>query len=460
MYWYNQLLKYDFATFIGKTLATCDPGANYLPNWHIDLIAEYLEAARRGEIKRLIINMPPRSLKSVCVSVAWPAWLLGHAPSSRIIASSYAASLSIKHSIDCRTVMLSDWYRRVFPDIALAPDQNEKSKFMTAQRGFRMATSVGGSVTGEGGNFLIVDDPINPKQAMSARWRGQVNQWFDHTFSTRLNDKKHGVIIVVMQRLHPSDLTAHLMEKGGWNQLLLPMVATQKEVHDFGAVYKKREIGDLLHEARDDQSVAEHTKHALGSMAFAAQYQQQPMPDDGGMVRPWWFGRYKETPECTHYIQSWDTAIKAGKQHDASVCLTFGQYEGRSYLLDVALMRCEYPDLKKAVYALQERWNPHAILLEDKASGQQLIQDIKRESHLPVIAIQPKADKVTRFAAISAMIEAGKVVLPEKSPWLADLEEELWLFPHAPHDDQVDALTQYLDWVRKNNSLKARVRAI
>ncbi len=162
MQWYDQLLKNDFSSFIGKTLATCDPAAEYLPNWHIDLIAEYLEAARKSEITRLIINMPPRSLKSICVSVAWPAWLLGNNPSSRIIAASYAQSLAVKHSIDARMVIGSDWYKRIFPDVHLARDQNEKSKFMTTKRGFRMAASVGGAITGEGGNYLIIDDPINP----------------------------------------------------------------------------------------------------------------------------------------------------------------------------------------------------------------------------------------------------------------------------------------------------------
>jgi hypothetical protein len=132
----------------------------------------------------------------------------------------------------------SDWYRRLFPDVEFAHDQNEKSKFMTQQRGFRMATSVGGSVTGEGGNFLIVDDPINPAQAMNANWRKHVNQWFDHTFATRLNDKQKGVIVVVMQRLHHNDLTGHLLERGGWQQLSLPMVAVKKEVHDFGSIYQ------------------------------------------------------------------------------------------------------------------------------------------------------------------------------------------------------------------------------
>ncbi len=264
-----------------------------------------------------------------------------------------------------------------------------------------------------------------------------------------------------MQRLHADDLSGYLLARGGWEHLALPMVATQNSVHDFGNVYKERVIGELLHPQRDTAPIALRTKNELGSMAFAAQYQQCPLPDDGGMVRPWWFGRYKNAPlEYINRVQSWDTAIKAGKQHDASVCLTFAEHEGKSYLLDAAVMRCEYPDLKRALYNLSERWSPQAILIEDKASGQQLLQDIRRESHLPVLPIQPKGDKITRFAAVSAMIEAGRVVLPERTPWLADFEEELWMFPHGAHDDQVDALSQYLDWLRTRISWKPSVRQL
>jgi len=458
--WFDELLKNDLPSFIGKTLSTVDPGATYLPNWHIDLIAEYLEAARRGEINRLIINMPPRSLKSVCVSVAWPVWLIGHEPHTRILAASYASSLSIKHSLDCRLTITSPWYRRIFPEVQLAPDQNEKRKFMTTARGFRLATSVGGSTTGEGGNFLIIDDPLNPAQAMNEHWRNRVNQWFEHTFASRLDDKQKGVIVLVMQRLHEHDLTGYLLAKGGWRHVCLPAVATKAEMHDFGRVYKERAIGELLHPARENAILIERARIELGSGAFAAQYQQQPLPEEGGMVRPWWLGRYKVAPVAGRRVQSWDTAIKSGQQHDASVCLTFAECGGRSYLLDARVLRREYPDLKRLLYALAEQWQPHSILIEDRASGQQLLQDVRRETALPVIAVHPKHDKVTRFAAVSAMIEAGKLVLPEQAGWLADFEAELFAFPGGAHDDQVDALTQYLDWLRAQTWEKLRIRRV
>lgn len=460
-FWYNQLLCKNFSTFIGKTLSTVDPSAEFLPNWHIDLIAEYLEAARKSQITRLIINMPPRCLKSICVSVAWPAWIIGHNPTSRIIAASYAASLGIKHSLDCRMLLTDPWYQDVFPEVKLTRDQNEKHKFMTTKRGFRMASSVGASVVGEGGNFLIIDDPISPAQAMNKHWREHVNNWFDHTFSTRLNNKKTGVIVLVMQRLHSEDLSGYLLAKGGWEHLSLPAVSLSPQHYNFGSVTKFRESGELLHPERENLQLIERAKIELGSSVFAAQYQQNPLPDEGGMVKRSWLLRYSTLPVVSdNVVQSWDTAIKSGAQHDASVCLTFVEAEGRSYLRGAKVMRLEYPDLKRVFYSHTKEHQPHAILLEDKASGQQLLQDVRRETHLPIIAVRPKSDKVTRFAAVSAMIEAGKLVLPQQAPWLADFEAELFSFPDGAHDDQVDALTQYLDWKRSQVWEKLNIRQL
>lgn len=461
MHYYDELLQTDFASFIEKSLATTNPGAEFLPNWHIDLIAEYLEAARVGKITRLIINMPPRALKSQCVSVAWPAWILGHNPSARIIAASYSAGLSVKHSLDCRQIIASLWYQRLFPKTKLTRDQNEKHKFMTTKRGFRFATSVGGTLTGEGGNFLIIDDPMNAAQAMNAHWREQVKRWYDQTFSTRLDDKKNGAIVLVMQRLHMDDLTAHLLSKGGFMQLSLPAIAEEDCVFDFGKVKKERLRGEPLHAAREDAQLIERAKRELGSQGYAAQYQQQPIPEEGALLKLHWFKRHKSPPEePERTVQSWDTAIKSGSQHDASVCLTFMEKNKVSYLVDVQLLRLEYPDLKKALLNAALRWKPNAIVIEDKASGQQLLQDLKRETHLPIIGSQSKANKITRFAAVSALIEAGRVSLPHNATWLSAFEQELMAFPAGANDDQVDALTQYLDFLRKNSFNTMRIRGV
>ena len=209
----NEVLRNDLSAFIHKSFNTINPSVKYSHNWHIDLIAEYLKEVYNGNIKRLIINIPPRSLKSVCISVAFPALILGKNPSSRIIVASYSEILSLKHSTDCRIIINSQWFKKLFPDFQLNQSQNEKHKFATTQNGYRFATSIGGSLTGEGGDILIVDDPHNPQQIMSDKYRLKTIEWFSNTFVSRLNDKKNGVIIIVMPRLHQNDLVGYLLSK-------------------------------------------------------------------------------------------------------------------------------------------------------------------------------------------------------------------------------------------------------
>lgn len=449
----DALLRTRLAAFTQKTFRTVDPGATYKHNWHIDLIAEYLEACTRREIKRLIINIPPRYLKSVSVTVAWPAWLLGHNPSERVLAASYAEVLSLKHSMDCRLVMQSDWYRRVFPALHLTGDQNEKRKFVTTARGHRFATSVGASAIGEGGRFLIVDDPLNAQQALSDVQREAANTWFDQGFSTRLDDKENGVIVIVMQRLHAKDLSGHLLDKGGWEHLCIPAVAETRTVIDFGRVKLVREPGDILHPARENREAIARQQLEMGSYAFAGQYQQRPAPAEGGIFKAGWFKRYDKPQDAYDFIvQSWDTASKPGQLNDPSCCTTWGIRRDGYDLLQVLVRRLEYPDLKALVIKQAEAFGVNAVLIEDKSSGQALLQDLKRETKLPLIAINPVNDKITRASAESATVEAGRLALPTHAPWLTDYEMEMLTFPNAPHDDQVDSTSQFLKWIKERSN--------
>jgi predicted phage terminase large subunit-like protein len=444
---FDALMREDLASFVVKTFHTVDPGAPYLHNWHIDLIAEYLTACYNRDITRLVINIPPRYMKSITATVAFPAWLLGKDPAEKIIAASYSGRLSVKHSIDTRLVVNSPWYKRAFPGTALVSDQNEKSKFMTTARGHRIATSVGGTATGEGGDFLIVDDPHNPKMAASEVERQTALDWFDQTFYSRLNDKKKGVIILVMQRLHEKDLAGHVLESGEYEHLKIPAIAERKTIIDFGSVKITREPGDLLHKDREGPAEMERTKKGLGSYGFAGQYQQNPVPAEGGMIKHAWIKRYKTAPKNpTRIIQSWDTAYKTGQINDPSVCTTWAETATGWYLLHVWRDRVDYPRLKSTVKSLFMQYSPAAVLVEDKASGQSLIQEIRATTRIPVIPIHPETDKVTRMSSQSAQIESGQVYFPESAPWLADLETELFRFPLTDHDDQVDSISQFLKY--------------
>lgn len=445
-------LKGSLSQFIRKAFESVDPGASYLHNWHIDLIAEYLEAATRRDIKRLIINIPPGYLKSISVNVAWPAWLLGNNPSERIVSASYSDALSLKHSVDCRLVTQTEWFKELYPDFQLTADQNTKTKFMSTARGFRFATSVGGTVTGDGGNFLLVDDPLNPVQAASDTERKSANVWFDQTFSNRLRDKKNGVIVVIMQRLHEDDLTGHLLRKGGWEHISLPLIAEQDERFEINGKTFIRGKGELLHPEREGMMEVERQKTELGSYAFSAQMQQRPAPDGGGIFKMEWFVRYDHKPPketVLRIVHSWDTAFKKDQHNDPSCCTVWHETPSGYYLVDVKTGRWEYPEVKRHILNLAARDTPDAILIEDKASGQSLIQDIRSETTLPVIAIEPEADKETRARAQAATVEARNVFLPKHADWLVDFEREISLFPAATHDDQVDSMVQFLRWAKE-----------
>ena len=456
----NLTLRNKFNTFTRATFNTVDPGAQYLHNWHIDCMSEALVACQKRDIKRLIINVPPRYLKSISVSVAWPAYLMGINPSERILAASYSQILSTKHSLDCRLVMQSEWYKHAFPDTLLAKDQNEKMRFETTAKGHRVATSVGGTATGQGGDFLIVDDPHNPLQAASEVQRTAAIDWFDQTFMSRLNNKKNGVVVVVMQRLHDEDLSGHLLKKSGWEHLCLPAIAEKKTFIQIGNFKKTREVGHILHEEREGVEQLAQTKVDLGTYGFSGQYQQQPVPSSGGMFQKDWFIKYLHAPEGGRIYQSWDTAYKAKQINDPSVCTTWLETNNKYYLLDVVCERLEYPALKKKIILEASRWSPEAVLIEDKASGQSLLQELRKETLLPVIAIMPEGDKVTRASAVSATIEAGKVAIPENSMWVDDYMTEMITFPLASHDDRVDSTTQFLSWIKKKGANRPRIRSL
>ena len=218
---YLAVLRNDFFAFIQRSFYQLNPDARFILNWHIEVIAAELDRCFRGETKRLIICVPPRSLKSHCASVAFPAWLLGHKPSTQIICASYGQDLADKLALDCRALMTSDWYGRLF-STRLSAQRQAVSEFMTEAQGFRLATSVGGVLTGRGGDFIIIDDPLKPEEALSEPQRNAVNEWYQHTLYSRLNNKATGCIIIIMQRLHESDLVGCVLRHGDWKVLRFP----------------------------------------------------------------------------------------------------------------------------------------------------------------------------------------------------------------------------------------------
>lgn len=454
---YESMLRVDLSAFIHRSFLTLCPSEPYLHNWHIDAIAWHLEQVAAGGIKRLIITLPPRSLKSICASIAFPAWLLGRRPELNIVCASYSVELSSKAALDSRSIMSRDWYQRLFPRTRVGRLRDQECDFMTTQRGGRFTTSVGGTLTGRGGNVIIVDDPLKPEDAMSEPKRTAVNEWFGRTLYSRLNDKRNDSIIVIMQRLHPEDLVGSLLaeQREQWVHLCLPAIASSQQRIPIGPneFYTWRD-GEVLHAGRESAETLEQARSAMGSYNFSAQYLQQPVPAGGDIVRWDWFRRYADAPvkaEGDAIYQSWDTAYKASELSDFSVCTTWLKKEGReSYLLDVYRRRFKYPDLRRAVVEQYRRHNADGIIIEDCGSGISLADDLYDEDlpDLPQIwQFEPETDKVTRLLQASAMIERGEVYIPCTAPWLEEFRNEIVVFPRARYDDQVDSVSQYLLWV-------------
>lgn len=451
----------DFYAFSRRAFQVVSPGAPLLANWHLQALAYELEQCRLGNTKRLIINMPPRHCKSIFGSVALPAFILGHDPKQTVLCASYSQALAGKFSRDCRAVMEQPWYREAFPT-RLSSEKNTEGEFLTTERGFRLATSVTGTLTGRGANFVIVDDPLNAAEANSANARNRVNDWFDKALLSRLDDQKTGVVIVIMQRLHIDDLTGHLLETAGrWRHVSFPAIAEEGRGYRTGhEMAHFRKTGAILHPDHLPESELERIAAELGSTAFSAQYQQQPVPADSDHFKWDWIQFFKaqpDRPEGARVIQSWDTASSPGSTGDYSVCTTWLAVRKHNYLLDVKRGRWAYPELKQLLIAHAKAWSPQSILIENSSNGRSLIQDLRDWGPSGITSVTAKDNKESRFYAVTSLIEAGEVFMPEDAPWLADVRQELLTFPGGKHDDIVDSISQYLNWIRKNRLAVADV---
>ncbi len=445
------LLRLDLASFINKSFLELAPGEPYLPNWHIEAIAEKLMACERGDIRRLIITIPPRYLKSVAASVAFPAWVLGRRPHRKLICASYSQELANKLSIDCRSIMEADWYRKLFPGLR-TPTKQKQHLLRTSEGGMRLATSVTGTMRGLGGDMIIIDDPLKGLELLSKTERAQVAHWYDAVVRSRLNNKNEGVIILIMQRIHEDDLVGHVLKHEDWVHLNIPAIAVERQTYDIrsGRTFL-RQIDDVIQPDRESREALEQVRRSLGTYNFMAQYQQNPIPLEGNFFKRTWFKYYTPANRPSKFdrvVQSWDTAVKVAETNDYSVCTSWGVVGSDYYLLDVMRERLEYPDLKRRAIALANAFSPTAILIEDTSAGSSLVQDLRRETRLRPIAVSvAHNDKEVRAAAQSAKVEAGQVFLPEQAPWLDVFRGEMAAFPGGAHDDQVDSMTQFLRWV-------------
>lgn len=412
--------------------------------WHLDAICEHLEAVERGDIKRLIINIPPGLGKSMLVSVYWPAWLWLRKPDLKMLCSSYGQALSDRDSQRCRDLIRSDWYRETFePDWELLSDQDLKRHFKNSMMGERMATSTTGSVMGFRGDLVICDDPLKLEEAHSEAGRAKAANHVLKQLPSRVNRQQDARFVVVMQRLHEEDPAGLLLGLGGWDNLRLPAryEASSPCSTSIGWSDPRTTDGELLCSALLGDEDLSRLEATLGSREFAGQYQQRPAPDDGDIFQRSWFRRYTEPPESFDIIiSSWDTAQKATASSDYTVGQVWGRHQGRFYLLDQVRARMTVPEIVDALKSMHALWRPVATLIEGQANGEAVIQTLKR-SVPGVIDVRPLGGKVSRANAVAPLFEAGQVFVP---PHLDAFIEECIVFPNGANDDQVDAMTQAL----------------
>jgi hypothetical protein len=348
---YEAVMKLDFTSFVERTFYELNPETIFQHGLYIELVASTLQRCLDVGAKRLIINLPPRGLKSHMVSVALVAFALGHDPTKKFICASYGQDLADKHARDCRAIMMSPMYRSLFPETVISI--KSLSDFITTRGGCRMSTSVNGVLTGRGADIIILDDIIKPDDAMSESRRREAIAWFKNTLLSRLNNKKEGIIIIVMQRVHQEDLVGELLdsEPERWEVLSLPAIAREDESYSFDTVFGRqtfrRQIGEPLHPERESLSVLAQIKQSIGEFNFQSQYQQDPILVEGNLVKAEWLRSYgpEELPKKFSFVlQSWDTASKSGELNDYSVYTTWRLYNGLFYLLDVWRKRVGYPN--------------------------------------------------------------------------------------------------------------------
>src|SRR5215471_9219321 len=402
-----ELATRSLREFVCQAWPVVEPMTPFVPGWHIDAIIEHLEAVTRGQIRNLLINVPPRHMKSLLVSVFWPAWEWIRWPERRWLYSSYGAQLSIRDSLKCRRLIESPWYQRLWGHVfALTSDQNTKGRFDNNRTGYRLTTSVGGAVTGEGGDRIVCDDPHNVQEAESDSVRKATLDWWDVVMSTRVNDPKTAAKVVVMQRCHQQDLSGHLIEQGGWEHLCLPAEFEGTAcATSIGWSDPRTEHGELLWPDRFGPKEIADVKVSLGSYAAAGQLQQRPSPSGGGVIKRHWFRYWQprgmdlppvvvrlpdgveraivaiEMPyRVDEQIQSWDCAFKDLETSDYVVGQAWGRL-GPSYLLgDQIRGRMDLPATLDAVRELTRRFpGTRAKLIEDKANGSAVIQMLYRE---------------------------------------------------------------------------------
>ena len=455
--------------FVHQAWAVLEPATEYVHGWHIDVICEHLEAITRGELRNLLINIPPRHAKSLLVSVFWPAWVWAQHPETRWLFASYAQSLSTRDALKMRRLVQSPWYQRLWGDqYTLTSDQNAKMRFENSRTGYRIATSVGAIATGEGGNVVAVDDPHSAQQARSEAERENALIWWDETMSTRLNDMRTGAKVVIMQRLHERDLSGHILAQGGYEHLCLP-AEYEPDRHCVTSVSQDRrtESGETIWPERMGSEDLAQQRSALGEVGYAGQFQQRPMPRGGGMFPVDRIGITRHRPDLNQVeasIRYWDKAgTQGGGAYTAGV-LMHRMKDGSYIVTDVVRGQWSAGERENRIRQTAEMDGKNVkvwVEQEPGSGGKESAEStIRNLSGFSAYAERVTGDKESRAEPYAAQVEGGNVWLLQ-ADWNRAFTQEHETFPAGQYKDQVDAAAgAFAKLQRKNTMTTHSVRGL
>jgi len=451
------LAERDLGSYVKQAWPLMEPTTKMLSGWHIDAICDHLQAITNGEIKDLIINVPPGHMKSLTVSVFWPTWEWGprKMPHTRWLTTSHGFSLATRDALKSRRVIQSWWYQERWGGVfKLTGDQNTKSRYENDKTGHRIALSVLGGATGERGDRITCDDPHDIKKAESDRLREQVTGWWDEVMSGRRNDEDKSARVIIMQRAHHDDLAGHVMRsRHGYVELILPERHDPKRVCTTRLGFKdpRKTEDELLWPAKFPERAVSNIRHEIGELAYAGQRQQRPVPREGAIFKEAWWQYYVVRPPIATFdtvIQSWDMAFKDLRTSDYVAGQVWGLKGADRYLLDRICARMSFVETLAAVKGMTSAWpQAHRKYVEDAANGPAVISALRHQIS-GLIEFNPNkyGSKVARAHAVTPEVESGNVYLPsvQTCPWVEGFIGTCMMFPRVKNDDDVDAMTQAL----------------
>jgi predicted phage terminase large subunit-like protein len=430
------------------------PATPFIPARHGQVIATALEKVARGEIRRLLVAIPPRHGKSLLSSVSLSTWMLGRDPSAKIICASYGDALAKDFAHQSRDLMLSESYRQIFPNSVL--ESTALDELRTTAKGYRLATSVGGVITGKGADIVILDDPMKAADAHSESARNTAYDWIKHGVMSRFDDPAKGALIVIMQRLHQDDVMGRLRDEGDFEVLEMPGEAITPQKFDLGGGKTwDFQPGDLLYPEVYTREALDQLRFDLGEIGYSAQILQQPTPLGGALFKLKHIQRYDVLPKSFEKIvQSCDPAVVDAANNSYCVCTTWGIWRKKLYLIDVFRKRLNFHQVPPAILSLRDKFQANVVILEvagiGKAVGDVLAQgDYHWRGWLA--PYEPKQDKLSRAIPTTILFERKLIHLPKQAEWLETYEAELGQFPRSKYDDQVDSTTQFLFALTRHN---------